>query len=369
MMTKKILIFIPYLTGGGAQRVVVNLLKGLAKKNYDLVLVVVSKEGPFLDKIPGKVKNIELSHNRTLLSVNELKNVYKREKPDVILSALNYANIVSVLAYKLARIKSKVIVTEHSNYSNSIRAESIIKKLVYMVLIKKTYKHADTIIAVSEGVGYDLKEALGLKTNDYNFHVIYNPIVDEEITEKQNGKAELQKLGNNRVVLGVGRLAKPKDFSTLIRAFSIVKPEMKNVKLIILGEGPEREMLEQLIADLGLKNDVYLPGFVDNPYAYMSKADLFVLSSRWEGFGNVIVEAMVCGLPVISTNCPSGPDEIIQDGINGVLVPVRDEQVMANNIVRVLTDNKFGNMLITNAKKRAQDFSIEKITEEYEKIL
>jgi glycosyltransferase involved in cell wall biosynthesis len=200
------------------------------------------------------------------------------------------------------------------------------------------YPWADGIIAVSQGVADDLGQITRLSSD--RIQVIYNPIVLPELFTLAQEPVEHPwfKPGEPPVILGVGRLHPQKDFPTLIRAFAEVR-KVQQARLMILGDGPERQALTTLVSELGLIEDVAFPGFVQNPYAYMSKAAVFVLSSAWEGLGNVLVEAMAIGTPVVSTNCESGPGEILDGGKYGRLVPVGDSRAIAQAITSVLAGN------------------------------
>ena len=369
---KSILFFLPYLGGGGAQRVFINILKALDKNKYNLTLVVIDKDGPYLSQIPAQVKLIELNSKRVLLSSLELKRLFSKYKPDIIISGLNYANIIVALSVKWAKVPSKLILTEHSSYSGKNVQTNKIKYLMFKKLIKLSYKFADNIVCVSKGISEEVRQLTGIKQCEDIIKVIYNPIVDKELTFKsiENVKDAWINNKNFKVIISMGRLTKQKDFPTLIKAFAKYLASNRNtkVKLIVMGEGESRPELERMVNDLRLNNYVNLLGYVDNPYAYLSKADLFVLSSRSEGFGNVIVEAMACGTPVISTNCPTGPGEIIEDGINGFLVPVGDEEKLAKKISEVINNEGLQRKIAKNAFSRAQDFKVSKIVREYEQL-
>ncbi len=229
--------------------------------------------------------------------------------------------------------------------------------------IRIFYPWADEIVTVSNGVADDFASITGLRRE--RIQVIYNPVVTPEILEKAEEPLNHPWFtpGEPPVILSVGRLAKQKDYPTLIRAFALVHRECP-ARLMILGEGEERPKLEALIQELGLDDDVSLPGFVDNPYAYMSRAAVFVLSSAWEGFGNVLVEAMAVGTPVVATDCPSGPAEILGGGKWGKLVPVGDIEKIAKAIIETLED-----LNRPDVTKRAQDFGIEKLVQNYLRVL
>ncbi|NLK11029.1 MAG: glycosyltransferase [Staphylococcus equorum] len=363
---KKIMFFIPYLLGGGAERVVVNLLKGLDKSKFDIKLVVIDEKGPFLNEVPKEVEIIELSTNRTLTALFPLARVIRSYEPELLISHLDYANVISVLACKLFNRKTKIFVTEHLNYSASKSSHklssSVLKKLMSI-----TYKYADCIVTVSKGITNDLIKILNYSKYSDKFTTVYNPIVLEE---EKNSIKEVHWFEENKFkVLGAGRLTAQKDFPTLIKAFAIVKEELPNARLVIIGEGEERENLEKQIQNLNLSECVSLPGFVDNPHYNMKVADLFVLSSKWEGFGNVIVEAMAEKTAVISTDCPSGPNEIIDNNINGVLCKPGDAESLAKAILSLAKDDQLRNKIALKGYERSQDFKVQKIAKEYESLI
>jgi glycosyltransferase involved in cell wall biosynthesis len=206
-------------------------------------------------------------------------------------------------------------------------------------LVRRFYRWADGIVAVSKGVADDLVQVTGLPPE--RIQVIYNPIVTPELMAKAQDTLDHPWFGPGQppVILAVGRLDPQKDFHTLIRAFAQVR-QIRLSRLLILGEGEERQALEALVCQLGLQDDVCLPGFVANPYPYMTRAGVFVLSSRWEGLPGVLIEALYCGVPLVSTDCPSGPREILANGQYGKLVPVGDVVAMTQAIVAMLNSGK-----------------------------
>lgn len=203
-------------------------------------------------------------------------------------------------------------------------------------LIKRFYPWADEVVSVSRGTATDLARTAGVASD--RIEVIFNPIVTPELREMAAAPLDHPwfKAGQPPVVVSVGRFSQQKDFGTLLRAFSLVLERLP-ARLLILGEGPERSSLEALVSELGLDGSVDLPGWIRNPYPYMRRADAFVLSSRWEGLPSVLIEALYCGVPIVSTDCPSGPDEILDGGKHGLLVPVGDTEALARGIVVALS--------------------------------
>jgi glycosyltransferase involved in cell wall biosynthesis len=230
-------------------------------------------------------------------------------------------------------------------------------------LAKYFYPLAGYIIGNSQGVAEDLRQVTGLPSN--RIRLIYNPVVTPELGEMKDARLEHAWFdpGQPPVILAVGRLKPQKDFSTLIRAFAEVRKK-RPCRLLILGEGPERSALEALIQELGLEQDVELPGFLENPCAYMSRASLFVLSSRWEGLPTVLIEALYCGVPIISTDCPSGPREILAGGQYGALVPVQDVSALADAI-----EGGLSGRIPRPSRESWQPYELETIVDQYVRLL
>jgi glycosyltransferase involved in cell wall biosynthesis len=239
-----------------------------------------------------------------------------------------------------------------------------IKRRLSPYLVRWFYPWADAIVAISQGVAEDLSSLTGLPLE--RIQVIYNPVVTPKLLEKATEKIAHPWFapGEPPIILGVGRLTKQKDFPTLIRAFALVRQRYP-ARLMILGKGEERLSLETLVQRLGLEEEVFFCGFVQNPYSYMAQASVFVLSSAWEGFGNVLVEAMAVGTPVVSTDCKSGPAEILAKGKYGELVAVGDEKGLARAIARTLKQPQNSERL----KARSSKFSVEAIADQYLQVL
>ena len=332
---KRLAIFIPSLDDGGAQRLILNLSHGFTERGYNTDLVLAQATGAYYSEIPKLVRVVDLKASRVISSLPALVRYLRRERPQAMLCALNYANIIALWAKRLAGVSTSIIVSEHNTLSIAVRNAHLWRQRLMPNLISRFYPWADDIVTVSQGVAKDLSELTGLPKE--RIKTIYNPVVTPNLAQKAQASLDHPwfKAGEPPVVLAVGRLNPQKDFPTLIKAFAQVC-QNHAARLLILGEGSERPALESLIEKLGLTNQVSLPGFVINPYSYMARAHVFVLSSRWEGLGNVLIEAMYCGTPIISTDCPHGPREILQDGKYGQLVPVGDVAALAQAIKRSL---------------------------------
>jgi glycosyltransferase involved in cell wall biosynthesis len=359
----KIALFLPSLRGGGAERVMLNLAKGFAARGVKVDLVLAKAEGPYLAEVPPEVRVIDLKAPRVLASLPGLVRYLRRERPAALLSAMDHANVVALWARRFSGVSTRVVVSIHTTTSLALQNSRQIKARLTPYLARCFYSDADAIVAVSKGVAEDLVRITGMPAA--RIHVIYNPVVTPEVFARAKEPVEHPwfDAGQPPVILGVGRLTKPKDFPTLMRAFALVRRE-RPARLMILGEGEERPRLEALIKELGLEDDVALPGFVDNPYAYMARAAVFVLSSAWEGLPTVLVEAMACGCPVVSTDCPSGPAEILEGGKYGPLVPVGDAVGLSHKILTVL------NTRINQSEPESWiRFSLDTATKKYSRVL
>lgn len=328
-------IFLPSLAGGGAEQSMLVLAQGLAMQGCALDLVLAQAKGPLLVRVPDNVRVVDLKAPRVLFSLPALIAYLRRERPFAVLSSLDYANVVALWARQLARTPTRVVVNDQNTLSISCRQSLQRRQRMVPRLIRHFYPWADQIIGNSQGVARDLVQLTGLPSA--RIRIIYNPVVTPELYRKAKACPDHPWLAGDGlpVLLAIGRLTAQKDFPTLLRAFAEVR-RAQPCRLIILGEGPDRVLLETLVRDLHLEAHVSLPGFVENPYAYLSRASLFVLSSRYEGLPTVLIEALACGAPVISTDCPSGPREILADGKYGALVPVGDVPALAETISSVL---------------------------------
>ncbi|OLF37265.1 glycosyl transferase [Psychrobacter sp. C 20.9] len=360
---KKVALYIPSMNGGGAERVMLALANGLAEKDILVDLVLNRVDGPYIKDASPKVNIVNLGTSRVLNSIIPLSKYLYKEKPDAILSAMNYVNIATILAQLISGSNTKVVFSEHCDLTESKKNLGRMKSTLVTSLMRWAYKKPHAIIAVSDGVAHSLVNEINIGRNKIT--TIYNPIFSKDLVKRSKEPLShcWTKEGSLPLIMGVGRLTHQKDFETLIHAFKKVR-EKKDCNLMILGEGKLRSELEQLINNLDLNDSVQLPGFVDNPYAWMSHADLFVLSSIYEGFGNVLVEAMACGTPVVSTDCPSGPSEILADGLWGELVPPRNSNLLAQAIIKTLN-----NSVQKDVKDRASFFSVTNSVDKYYELL
>lgn len=359
----RISLFLPSLSGGGAERVMVMLANAFSERGQDVDLVLGSAEGPYLKDVLEQVRVVDLGAKRVITSLPALVRYLRKTQPAALLSAMDHSNIIALWARRLARVRTRVVVSVHSTLSIDVKHSNARGRMIPRIA-RWCYGWADGVVVVSRGVADDLSNTVDLAQE--RITVIHNPVVAPEIfvLAKEPVDHPWFRADDVPVVLSVGRLTVAKDYPTLLLAFSLVI-KLRPVRLLILGEGEERARLETMIRNLGLEDVVCLPGFAKNPYAYMSKAAVFVLSSAWEGFGNVLVEAMAVGTPVISTDCPNGPAEILENGKYGRLVPVGDAEALADGILSTLDDSTNSEVL----RHRANEFSFDDIVNQYLEVL
>jgi len=337
--------FIPSMSDGGAERVTLNLVNNIASRHkLNVHLVLVHATGPFLSQVASNVKIIDLKSKHTKNSLFKLAKYLSEHKPIAVVTALQQANVVALIANQLAwRFTTRIIATLHINLSASKKNPTNNKARLLPFLIKHTYRWADQIVAVSNGVADDFSENIGVSRS--SIKVIYNPVITSDVVQKATEQPDHRWFGGDSppVVLAAGRLGEQKNFGLLIEAFNIIK-DLTNANLLILGEGEQRESLQKKINECQLQSRVELHGFVSNPYSYMSKAKVFAMSSIFEGLPTVLIEALYCGANLVSTDCPSGPREILQDGKLGGLVEVDNAQQLSKALLDAIQDSNEKNV-------------------------
>lgn len=365
---KRILFVIASLGRGGAERVLVHLLNNLDRTKYDVRLVL-------FENIQGYQKDLDPSVDLICLNIKKrldyfkiplgLGKIIKDYDPQYVVSFLDVVNNMVIISRLFVKKKFKVILSERNHPDKALINVRI--RWVKKLLKRFTYPMADRIISVSKETEMVLKEKY--KVSAEKLITISNPVPIELIRSKQQEKIDhpFFQDDNVQVIISAGRLTQQKRHDRLLRAFSSVKKEHDRVRLIILGEGELLHYLQDLAKLLKIEKSVDFVGFRANPYAWFSKSDLFVLSSDFEGFPNVLVEAMACGIPVISTNCTSSAGVIITDGNNGVLVPLEDEAKLGESMLKLLRDEKLRATFISNGTKKVEEFSVHNIIAQYEK--
>jgi glycosyltransferase involved in cell wall biosynthesis len=373
--------------GAGAERMWLHLAGAFARGGHRVDLVLGRHEGHLADAIPGGVRVVDLGVRSRLpllgaalrdprsarslapvlmappwilAAVPALARYLTRERPDALLSALSYSNLTALWARQRAAMPVRVVISEHNTLSERARHARARRWRVLPELEARWYPRADAILAVSDGVADDLARTARLPRD--RIAVTYNPVIGAEVERgaREDVEHPWLRAGEPPVVLGVGKLSPQKAFDVLLRAFAQVRAAQR-ARLVILGEGPERRALEQLARELRIAEDVALPGFVANPFAWMSRSGVFALSSAWEGLPSVLIEALACGCPVVSTDCPSGPAEILGPGRLGPLVPVGDVAALARAIAHALAAPSDP----APRRARARDFSVDRVAPRY----
>ncbi len=368
------------------------LAGAIADRGHRVDLVLGRVEGNMVGAIPENVRVIDLKGGEVLgtlglmlrqpgtaaallpsiLSRNPpwilacapaLARYVRRERPDAMLTALNYTSITALWTRRVEGLDLRLVVSERNTLSQrAARGVGSVRALPG--LVRHFYPWADALAAVSAGVAVDLAEILGVSAEEVA--VTFNPVVTPEI-DRQAAEALDHPWfapGEPPVILAAGKLKQQKGFDVLLEAFARVRGR-RPARLVILGDGPERGRLQQRARRLAVDVDVSLPGFVNNPFAFMARSSVFVLSSVWEGLPGVLIQAMACGCPVVSTDCPSGPAEILDKGVHGPLVPVGDDAAMAVAIESVLDAPPSEERL----RRRANVFSVERSTDRYLALL
>lgn len=363
MTAPKISLFLPSLDGGGAERVFVELANEFVALGLRVDFALASARGPYLGEIAAGVRIIDFGASGVLLSMPKLARYLRLECPDVLLSGLDHANLVAILARFVSGSTARCVISMRSVPTAVYREDRSVSGWVELQLMKMAYRFSDKVIANSKFVTSDLSQFLRIPKTKLN--VIYNPINIDAIQglSREPIVHPWCTTGTAPIILGVGSLTILKDFPTLIHAFSIVRSR-RDCRLVILGEGPDRAQLENLIGKLGLQRDAYLPGFVRNPFVWMRRAGVFVSSSLTEGCPNALMQALTCGSPAVSTDCPGGSAEILEGGKWGRLVPVGDSYAMAEAILTTLDST-----IRPDVRQRVNDFALDRIAREYLEVL
>ena len=359
----RLALFLPGLHGGGAERVMLNLASELSARGFAVDLVLAAAVGPYLDTVSPGVNIVDLGCRRTITALLPLTRYLRRTRPDALYAAIDHANVVALLAAAIARTATRVIVSVHSPLSTSSGATQRRGDIV-VHLARWLYRRAARVVAVSEGIKRDVVTTLGIAPGQVA--VIHNTVLTTDPTGR--GRApldpDLADLEESPFIVTAGRLTTSKDMLTLLRGFARLHGRT-DLQLVILGDGPERAALERAAAELELSGRVRFAGFRTNPFALFARARMFVMSSRREGLPTVLIEAMAAGCPVVSTDCPHGPREILADGRYGILVPMADPVALADAIEAMLERPTPADRLA----ERIADFATDRLVEQHLAVL
>lgn len=363
---KKVLFAIHYLGGGGAERVILRILERLRRDKFVPVLLVLEDKGEYRSEVPRDVRVLDCGRygagGRWLWLRNFARGV-RKERPDVIVSFLWFTNVVAILCRFLSGVPCRLVLSERSTILGS--REGILTEFIRRFSIRFLYPVADRVIPNSQGLREQLTGPYRLPAGKVT--VIQNPLDIEEILVKAEEGGQVDARPDDLpVVLGIGRLSREKGFDLLIGAAA---KATRPFRLVLLGEGPSGKSLRDLAGKLGVADRVEFAGFQANPYAWLRRTAVFVLPSRYEGFPNSLLEAMALGVPCIATRCPTGPEEIVTDGEDGLLVPVEDCGALAAAIDRLLGDPALRERLGDAARETVRAYDAPKIVRRFEALV
>lgn len=348
----------PSMRGGGSERVMSILISNLNTNKYDVTLVLIKKEGRYLADLPKNLKIIDLDSQKVRYSIFKIINIIRGQKPDIVFSTLAYLNLLIAVIRPFFSKKVKFIARETNTVSVKNKYQPYPK--LFDLLYKVFYNNFDLIVSQAEYMKQDLVENYGIK--HFKIKVINNPVDINKIRLLENNEQSI--FDTNKInLLAVGSMSEQKGFDLLLKAFAKLDDRYF---LTILGEGKKQNEIKDLAIALNIDKRVDFLGFQDNPYAYMKEVDLFVLSSRYEGFPNVVLEANACGTPVVAFDCPGGTGEIIENGINGYLVKCGNIDKLAKTIEKAINNNFDKNKIIENTEKK---YGLQTIIRQYEEIL
>ncbi len=361
----RVLFVIGLLAGGGAERVVVRILRRLDRDRFLPALLLIEKRGIFLSDVPGDVPVMDCGRRAAggrLAWFGNFVRFLRRERPDVLVSFLWFPNVTAILARCVSGVPCRLIVSERLTIEGS--REGFATELVRRMLIRLLYRAADRIVPNSVAMGRQFVDRFGVPGR--KVAVMPNPVDIETIAALAGGGEPSPDADAAPVIVGMGRLVRQKGFDLLVRAMAEVR---SRAHLVLIGEGPEEGALRGLAARIGVSARIEFAGFRANPYPVVGAASVFVLPSRYEGFPNALVEAMSLGIPCVASRCPTGPEEIVTDEVDGLLVPVEDPKGLAAAIDRLLEDAALRARLGRAAKERAREYDAAGVVRRFETLL
>jgi glycosyltransferase involved in cell wall biosynthesis len=369
MLRRTICFVLPSLNGGGAERAAVHILNGLDPAVWDRSMYLFRREGPYLDAVDSGIAIASGDTDSRLERWVRLRRFLRATRPQLIVAFLSYFSVLT--AASAARIGARVVFNQQTPVSAFLTDADYQwrrpwHRRAFALLARVGYGLADRIVATSAGVAEDLVSRFGVARD--RIRVVHNPV---DLDAIQAASAEpLDRahdwLWSHPVIVAAGRLADAKNYPLLLDAFALLRARMP-AKLFVLGEGERESALREQVARLGLAGAVIFCGFQRNPWRYIARADVFALSSRYEGFGNVLVEAMACGVPVVATSSP-GTREIVTHGVDGLLVDAHEPAALAAALERLLSEDALRRRMSGDARRRAQAFALRAIASEYGRV-
>ena len=353
---------------GGAERVLQQMLNYFMKVNFEFQvdLLLAKKEGDLLKGLHKDINIVDFNKKHVRDCLIDLVRYLKINRPNVFISVLDYANIIASLAHIISRCNSRLILWEHSIIS--YHSQKTISKvwIIRYFLIRMFYNHAHKIITVSKGAKDDLISDYSI--NKQKIKIINNPIDIQSVISLSEAEVKIPSINykNKNYIVSVGRLATVKNYRLLIEAYSKLS-KILNYKLVIIGDGPEYQNLQKQITGLNLESRIILTGYLENPYPLIKNANVFVVSSKWEGFNLVLLEALALKRQIVSTDCPCGPREILDNGRFNLMVPVDNSDALSNGILQIIN----GEIIFDEDSllQRANEFRLEKICNEFMKFI
>lgn len=328
--------FVPSLEGG-IGRITTLLALGMQAEGKKVEVWSASKASGYAFELQQKVKVRYIGKGSVRSSIFSLSRALKKYSPTSLISASFHANCVAIFVSIFTKTKTNFAIADHPSLDSALKEFSLIKRIMWMFLIFILYRFADKHIAVSKGVANAMSKFGRIKMS--NISILPNPVITDKIFTDASVKINHPFFQNNKpVFLYVGRLSYEKDVSNLLYSFKKVQESIAS-HLIIIGDGPDRKDLEQIAKKINISDKISFLGHQDNPYPYFLQSDLLVLSSTREGLPTVLIEALALGLKVVSTDCPSGPSEILDNGTYGTLVKLGDSNAFAESIVSTLNSS------------------------------
>jgi glycosyltransferase involved in cell wall biosynthesis len=353
-------IFLATSGHSGVDRIMQQLIPEIAARGFRIDLLQVRDHGPYLDSLPTNVQRIDLGQRHTYACLPALARYLRIHQPSLLLSDKDRVNRTALLAHWLSGSSSPLFFRLGTTVSINLASRGAFERWLQRNSIGKLYRFAAQVLVPSQGVKEDLSAYTGLSSE--KIRVVPSPGIPDDLFERELPIPDHPWFRKHElpIILGVGELGARKDYPTLLRAFARLRSRQP-CRLVIVGRGKQRERLLALGDELGIRDDLDLPGFVESPYPFMAHADLFAFSSRWEGLGLVLVEALALGTNVVSSDCPSGPSEILQGGRYGRLFPVADDEAMADAMQRALDAPKPREFL----QQAARPYSVSAATDAY----